>query len=169
MSAPTNAIPEGIEISALTSADLLPLLEIARLGILSWGREVIPSEVEERARRLEEEVLTLDPGKKGLFVASRRGVVVGFCRVVQDRNDNPTWWLLGLAVHPDHRRQGIATTLVRACIVYVQERGTTAIRSETHLDNKVSIHFHESIGFRNEGRFTAFDGDEKVAFSLTLT
>jgi len=76
--------------------------------------------------------------------------------------------LFGLAVHPAHRRQGVATRHVRACIEYARERSATVIRSETHASNGPSIRLHESLGFQNEGRFTYADGDEKMAFRLHL-
>jgi len=161
-------IPEGVEISSVTSINSVVLRKIAVLGIVSWGHEPTAIEVEKRAKRLEEEIVTLDPGEKGIFIAKKSGASVGFSRVVRDKNDASQWWLLGLMVHPNHRRQGIGSALVRMCIAYAQERGATVIRSETHLDNKVSIRFHESVGFKNEGRFMAPDGDEKIAFSLTL-
>jgi ribosomal-protein-alanine N-acetyltransferase len=158
----------GIEISAVTSANSIVLREIAVLELLSWGREPTDIEVEERAKRLEEEIMAREPGEIGILVAKRSGAIVGFCQVAQDRNDTSQWGLRGLCVHPNHRRQGIGSALVRACIAYAQESGATIIRSATHLSNKVSIRFHESFGFKNEGRFTASDGDKKVAFSLTL-
>jgi len=161
-------MPEGIQISTVTCANSIVLREIAALGIVSWGREPTRIEVEERTKGLEEEIVTLDPSGRGIFVAKRSGAIVGFSRVVRDRNDASQWGLLGLVVHPNHRRQGIGSGLVRACIAYAQERGATIIRSETHLDNEASIRLHEDVGFKNEGTFTAPDGDEKVAFRLTL-
>ena len=164
----TEEIPEDVEISAVTSADFSVLREIAVLGLVSWGRDPTTTEVEERRKGLEEELIALDPSERGVFVARKSGVPVGFFRVVRDRNDASDWWLLGLVVHPEYRRRGIGSTLVRTCIAYAQERGATIIRSETHLDDEASIRFHESMGFRNEGRFIAPDGDRKVAFSLTV-
>ena len=168
MTGNSEGVPEDVEILPVTFADSSVLRDIAILGLMSWGREPTAVEVEERTERLQEEIAALGPSERGVFVAEKSGALVGFCRVVRDRNDGSQWWLLGLAVHPDHRRRGIGSAIVRECIVYAQQRGATVIRSETHLDNEASIRFHESMGFKNEGRFTAADGDEKVAFSLTL-
>lgn len=48
-----------------------------------------------------------------------------------------------------------------------RERGARVMLSETHANNETCIRYHESLGFLNEGRFIAPDGDEKVAFSLS--
>jgi hypothetical protein len=112
-------IPEGVVISAVTSADPVVLREIAALGILAWGREPTASEVENRAEKLEEEIVSLDQSEKALFVAKRSGMIVGFGRVVRDSKKDPSeWWLLGLVVHPDYRRPrgflaGILSTMIR--------------------------------------------------------
>ena len=74
--------------------------------------------------------------------------------------------LYGVAVRPDHRREGIGRALVDACLGFAQQRGARGIRSETHLDNQVSIAFHKAVGFTDSGRFVAEDGDEKIAFAL---
>ena len=160
--------PEDVDIAAVTSADSSVLRDISVLGLVSWGRDPTAVEVEERTERLEEEIAALDPGERAIFVARKSSAPVGFCRVVRDRNTASQWWLVGLAVHPGHRRRGVGGALAHACIAYAQERGATVIRSETHLDNDASIRFHESAGFQNEGMFVAPDGDEKVAFSLTV-
>lgn len=161
--------PEGVEISTVMATDPVVLREIAALGIAAWGREPTTAEVEERATYLKEEIEGLDPSEKGLFIARKAGAIVGFGRVVRERDKDPSqWWLLGLVVHPDHRRQGIGKALAAARIAYARERGATVIRSETHRDNAVSLRYHERVGFTNEGWFIAPDGDEKVAFCLRL-
>lgn len=164
----TARLTRGVMISTVTSADSSVLREIAELGIVSWGCEPTASDVEKRVNRLEEEIAALDPSEKGLFVAKRSGAIVGFGRVVRDGDDPSQWWLLGLVVHPDHRRQGIGRALARARIAYARKQGATMIRSETQLGNKASIRYHQSVGFTNEGKFTALDGDEKIAFRLRL-
>lgn len=168
MTSRAEGIPEDVEISTVASVNSIVLREIAVLGILSWGRKPTTIEIEERIKRLEDEVMTLNPNEKGIFIAKKPRMIIGFSRVTQDKNDVSQWWLIGLIVHPNHRRQGIGSALVRACVAYAQERDAMIIRSETHFDNEASIRFHENFGFKNEGKFTAPDGDEKIAFSLTL-
>lgn len=164
-----EGISEDVEISTVASVNSIVLREIAVLGILSWGRKPTTIEIEKRVKRLEDEIMTLNPNEKGIFIAKKPRMIIGFSRVARDKNDVSRWWLLGLLVHPkNYRRQGIGSTLVRACIAYAQQRDAMIIRSETHFDNEPSIRFHENFGFKNEGRFKAPDGDEKIAFSLTL-
>ena len=76
--------------------------------------------------------------------------------------------VVGLTVHPDHRKLGIARGLVRACIRFAGSRGASVIRSMTHRDNQASIAFHRAVGFADEDGFVAPDGDEKVAFSMAV-
>jgi len=163
-----EAVPENIRISTVTSINPVILREIATLTIVAWGRNPTADQIDQRIQNLEQEVKTLEPSKKGLFVAQKQEMIVGFSKVVRDENDVSQWWLLGLVVHPHHRRQRIGSAVVRACITYAQQQGARIIRSETHLDNEASIRCHESVGFQNDGKFMARDGDEKIAFSFSL-
>ena len=110
----------------------------------------------------------MGPGVRALFVARSPDGPVGFCRAYRDPNAPTHWWLSEVVVDPDHRRRGIGRALGLAGIDYARARGAKIIRSETHTDNTVSIRFHEGIGFSNDGRFVASDGDRKVAFSMRL-
>jgi L-amino acid N-acyltransferase YncA len=168
MTSMSEGKPGRFVISNISTASSAILREVAMLSILTWGIEPTTAEVEEQVRRLEEEFATLVPSEAGIFVARKSGAIVGIVRVRRDENDASLWGLVGLEVHPAHRRQGIGRSLVNRCIAYAQERGARIIRSATHLENEASIRFHESVGFNNEGRFTASDGDKKVAFSLPL-
>jgi len=62
----------------------------------------------------------------------------------------------------------VATRLGTACLAYAKDWQGRLLRSETHLDNLISIRFHEGFGFTNDGLFVAPDGDQKVAFSLPI-
>ncbi len=157
-----------LEIDLVRSAEDIDLPAAAELTILAWGRLPTAGEIERRARRLQAEVTNLDGTRQAIFLASKAGRLVGFGKVVRDSTDPSHWWLVGLVVHPDRRRQGVGRALSRARIAHAQARGATIILSETHTDNEASIRYHAAIGFRNDGEFTAADGDRKVAFSLAV-
>ena len=148
-------------------AELRDLREIAALEVVAWGREAEEAEITKRTKRIEKELAALDPDAKAILLARRAGKVVGICRITRD-DDGATWCLFGLAVGAEHRRQGIGGALAAACIDHARQRGANLIRSETHLDNTVSISFHEHIGFARHETFTDTDGDQKVPFRLSL-
>ena len=141
---------------------------MAALGIVAWGRRPSEDEVEQRAGKLRDEISTMDPHRKAVFLAYMSGAPVGFCRMIRDRDETDHWWIAGIVVDPDNRGRGIGRALVSEGIDYARQQGAVVIRSETHTVNGASIGFHEAIGFRNDGPFTAADGDKKTAFSLEL-
>jgi ribosomal protein S18 acetylase RimI-like enzyme len=51
------------------------------------------------------------------------GAVAGALRVILPLRDNVGVAVLDLAVHPDHRRRGVGTALVRALAVLAREHG----------------------------------------------
>ena len=159
---------DDIEVSRVEPNQLPDVGAVALLEILAWGKEATPEQIASRAARIEKELQTLDPAQKVLFVAHRAGVPAGAVRLWRDSDDQTVWWLVGLVVHPQCRCRGIATRLTQACLAYAKDREGKLLRSETHLDNLVSIRFHEGFGFTNDGRFVAPDGDQKVAFSLPV-
>jgi len=159
-----------VKISVLSAPSAAPAVirQIAVLGIIAWDRTPSDAEIKERAKRLADEIAALDPHGKALFAAAKADEIVGFARVAQDTEDAACWWLMGLCVHPEHRRRGVGRTLVRACINYAREQGASTLLSETHSDNEASIRFHQALDFADQGSFIAEDGDHKTAFRLSL-
>ncbi len=157
-----------VEISVKTKAEELDLQTIAALNILAWGGQVDETAVQKKAQKLKKRIVAVEPSRQSMVIATARGHTVGYCRVVQDGTDASCWWLEGLIVHPAFRCRAVGRTAVYWAIAYACARGAVLMRSETHTDNPASITFHEKLGFRNDGEFTAKDGDRKVGFSLPL-
>ena len=161
-------VPGGVEFRALTPADAYLSSKLAELEIVSWGYQLDPVRAAGRAERLAKQIRATRQTEAAIFVAQRSDELVGLCRVARDEQRANQWLLFGLAVHPAHRRRGIATRLVHACIECARKGGATVVRCETHASNLPSVRLHERLGFENQGQFTDSDGDEKVAFRLRL-
>jgi len=87
--------------------------------------------------------------------------IVGFSNVeyvdLNEKTDEETgelftapsgWYLLGLTVHSDYRRLGIATQLTQARIEWAQKHGADSIRYYTNPYNLTSMAFHAELGFQ---------------------
>lgn len=157
-----------LTVELLTQADDATIRDLALLEIIAWGQMPDTERVEARKRDLGAEIGRPNFAAKGFFVGRQSGAVRGVCRIEPMRDTDDEWMVVGLAVHPDHRKLGIARVLVRACIRFAGSRGASVIRSMTHRDNQASIAFHRAVGFADEGGFVAPDGDEKVAFSMAV-
>ena len=60
--------------------------------------------------------------------------------------------LMNLAVQPDHRRQGIASHLVRHAVEEGITRGTTRALLEVRAGNRLAQKLYETLGFQQYGR-----------------
>lgn len=60
--------------------------------------------------------------------------------------------LMNLAVQPDHRRQGIASHLVRHAVEEGITRGTTRALLEVRAGNRLAQKLYQTLGFQQYGR-----------------
>lgn len=60
--------------------------------------------------------------------------------------------ILTLAVHPDHRRQGLARTLLTGARTLLGPYGVDRLLLDVAADNTGAISFYESMGFLADGR-----------------
>lgn len=60
--------------------------------------------------------------------------------------------ILNLAVHPEHRRQGIATILMKDAIINLIKKGCIYYYLEVRESNIVAQKFYSKFGFKIAGR-----------------
>ena len=58
-----------------------------------------------------------------------------------------TGYLQRLAVHPDHTRQGLATTLVNDAVRWLRRRRATSMLVNTQVTNDAALRMYEQLGF----------------------
>ena len=68
-------------------------------------------------------------------------------------------YITNIAVHPDYRRQGLATALVRALDRYADENDLNRLTLEVRASNSAAIDIYRRAGFDQEGVRTGFYDD----------
>ena len=70
--------------------------------------------------------------------------------VVLGTHDGRKGWINRLAVHPDHRRCGIAAALVTACDTAIRAQGIGIVTALVEADNAASAALFEALGYRED-------------------
>ena len=60
--------------------------------------------------------------------------------------------MMNVAVHPDHRRRGIAAILIEQLILELKNRGSCSLTLEVRASNDGAIALYDKLGFRQVGR-----------------
>ncbi len=70
--------------------------------------------------------------------------------------------ITNIAVHPDHRREGIGRKFLALLIAEAEKRsGTTKFTLEVRVSNEAAINLYEEAGFREAGRRKNYYSDNK--------
>jgi ribosomal protein S18 acetylase RimI-like enzyme len=97
------------------------------------------------------------------LVATVAEVVVG---TVMGGFDGHRGWLYSLAVAPEHRRQGIASALVRRLETTLSEIGCLKVNLQVRGTNSDVLGFYEHVGYNVEDRVSMgkrlYDEKEKA-------
>ena len=87
-----------------------------------------------------------------VLVSEEQGTAVGFVKLVNFHMDCDKFGcILGVAVHPDFRRKGIATGLVNAGTKCLKSDGATAVFATAEWINFASLSVFDKAGFRRMG------------------
>ena len=83
------------------------------------------------------------------LVAVEEDTVIGYVgsQTVIDESD-----MMNLAVHPDHRRKGVAEALVDALCAALRQKGSKGLTLEVRVSNEPAISLYEKLGFSQAGR-----------------
>ena len=82
------------------------------------------------------------------LVAEEDGVAAGYIgsQTVMDESD-----MMNVAVHPDHRRKGVAESLVNELIEALKKRGSCCLTLEVRASNEPAKALYEKLGFVQVG------------------
>ncbi|MGC4375358.1 GNAT family N-acetyltransferase [Fictibacillus sp. Mic-4] len=93
-----------------------------------------------------------DPDHSGIIIAEENETVLGIAffniGISLDLGDRYIW-LNELFVHPEHRNKGIARKLLLSLIYWAEQEGIKSIELETGVNNSVTKHLYNSLGFHN--------------------
>jgi ribosomal protein S18 acetylase RimI-like enzyme len=84
-----------------------------------------------------------------LFVATNEGGVLG---TVMGGYDGHRGWVYSLAVHPDCRRQGVATKLMQYLESHLVDLGCPKLNLQVRATNQEVVSFYTSLGYQVEER-----------------
>jgi ribosomal protein S18 acetylase RimI-like enzyme len=84
----------------------------------------------------------------GGFVWVEEGSIVGNVTVHLQRGSRRGWFISNLAVHPEHRRKGVARRLLLAGLESARSKGAPRISLEVRADNVSARRLYSSLGFR---------------------
>ena len=91
------------------------------------------------------------------FVWEENGRIVGNASLIPFRNKGRRIYLIAnIAVHPDHRRRGIARILTQRAMKYGWDKKATALWLHVRDDNPGAIELYNELGFREISRRTTW-------------
>mgnify|MGYP005816398031 CR=1 FL=1 len=139
------------EIRQATDADVPALVRIYNdLGVATTASyDLEPLSVEDRRRWLADH----DAHGWPVLVAVSDGEVVGYATYGRFREKPGYDFTVEHSVYvlPQAQRGGVGRALMSELITYARRQGMHAMVGVIDADNAVSLAFHQSLGFANEG------------------
>jgi ribosomal protein S18 acetylase RimI-like enzyme len=144
----------GLVIRTVRERDLAPVSELDRLV---FGRLRYPL-----LRQL------LDLHRDHWLIASRGTALCGYGLAVPS-SDRRSGWLLGLCVHPDHRRLGLGLVLLTRSLDQLWLASVRIVRV-TVKPGSGAVRLYQSVGFRAEKTVRDYlgPGEDRVITALRL-
>lgn len=139
----------------IKKASEIHINDIAQLAQLLWPDE------DKRVLQKEMQHYQSDSTAE-LFVCEADNQLVGFAHVqlrydyVEGTSTSPCGYLEGIYVKESHRQFGIGKKLVEVCEDWARFMNATEFGSDVEIDNETSVHFHESLGFKEVNRIICY-------------
>ncbi len=98
--------------------------------------------------------------------ATREGEMAGFIAADIRRAENSAW-ISTLGVLPAYRRQGIATTLLRACEAQIR---VPRVRLSVRASNQPALRLYSQFGYKQNGVWSRYysDGEDALVLEKSL-
>lgn len=91
------------------------------------------------------------------YVWEENGRIIGNTSLVPFKHHKHRLYLIAnVAVHPDHRRKGIAHALTERAIRHVHDKNVHDIWLHVRDDNPAAIHLYQTLGFTERARRTTW-------------
>ena len=91
------------------------------------------------------------------FVWEDKGRIIGNISLIPVQALQQRAYLIAnVAVHPDHRRKGIANALTNAALAYIKNRKIHSVWLQVNSNNPAAIHLYQSAGFLERARRTTW-------------
>jgi len=97
------------------------------------------------------------------YVWELDGNLIGNASLIPYRvKGQATYLIANVAVHPDHRREGIARALTLRSMDHARKKGTAEIWLHVRQENDQALDLYSSLGFAEKARRTTWIGEQET-------
>lgn len=142
-----------MEFRPATQADILGVTNLAAKLFPDMSYQELEEEMKDFIASAEDTVIYL-------AVDDALPIAFAQCQLrrdyVEGTETSPVGYLEGIYVEPTHRRQKVASQLIKHCENWSRKKGCTEFASDCELDNHESWLFHMTYGFFEANRIICF-------------
>ena len=106
---------------------------------------------------------------KGYVWAEKNKIIGNISIIPFQKTGKKIFLLANVAVHPDHRRKGIAKALTEKGLEYARQHGAKSIWVHVKDDNPTAIKLYENLGFQERTSRTTWVANAKIHPSQAKT
>ena len=149
-----NSLDNNDKIRSATEEDFDRVMEIDRLSFTDpWIYNFFKSSL------------------KDIFLVFEKGREISGYLIACLCNDLEKAVIIRIAVHPDHRGEGVGRSLIRRCLDILVERDIGVVELDVELVSRGALKLYEKFGFKIENVVVFpndFPGDEETFYVMRL-